>query len=98
MSQNTAAALNPRGAQIEPEIVLMFVGLGISIACSRHDSGERTLAACWLRRFAATNFPAIRFSLEEKVRDGVDAIASTLQACAPRTLGRRFHSNPAVSS
>jgi hypothetical protein len=63
MLQNTAAHLNPRGAQIEPGIVLNCRDGLMRLWRERNhrlslrgQSGERTRLACWLRRPAAKNF------------------------------------------
>ena len=53
------------------------------------NSGERTLPACWFRHSAETNFYLDFVSHQRKrihkVRESLEAFASTLQACAPQT-------------
>jgi len=55
-------------------------------------SGERTPVACWLWHSAATNFPCYQlnslWAQQYKSSRWQNAIASTLQACAPRRRSR----------
>src|SRR4029453_341864 len=66
----------------------------LSAVCRFASLWERTLPACWFRHSAETNFYLDFGSLPsggmEKVRESLEAFASTLQACAPQTTAATF--------
>jgi hypothetical protein len=61
----------------------------------QRNSGERTLQACWLSPYAATNFPEnANYSLgKEFTRRSCrqNAETSTLLACVPQNLTHHFN-------
>ena len=60
------------------------------------DSGERTLAGCWSRYSAATNFESVRlllaFAMQGKVRKGRMALPARYKRALPDLI--RFLARP----
>src|ERR1700693_60943 len=102
ISQKTAAALKPRGAQIEPEIVLKNC-IQLQRLCVHRRFRAKIPGSARVSRVGCGVTPqqVLLMSAKERflaakgeVRDGEDAVASTRDACATRKI-LPTHSNPA---